>query len=292
MKREVLLKDKADKAKRRVEELMVRCWKMTRPICPRMKLHFHVFAQESYFSKVGNIFWVTPFWRGDAFTNAILYHEIFHWGIIPGDLYRMLEDVFGARKLLAEEANWQPIIKRKGLFRKEEDWSKFEYSISEIQYVFNILADYIVNLHIHDNYPIVWDSLWEFLYKEGTFYVKKKALKRDTAYELYIAVYPELVNNLKSYPLKHAKERKKIPEIAKFVRLCRGGKITSMFALKELVKLFHSNIKADGQDQGKKGKGEGKGKGKGQGDMLCPKCQNDTWEITAYKDKKGKWITV
>jgi len=272
---------------RRLEELHVRCWKMSRPLYPRMRLDFRVFPDEHYFSTTGQIWFVTPFWRGDAFATSILCHEGHHWNIYPIDIFKSIKDIFEARKLLAEELNFKPEIKKKTLWATEEDWSKFSHPVQEFQFVENILGDYLINLHIHDNYPTVWNDLWHFLSVEGTFYTKEKALKRDTAFILYIAVFPELIPGLKAIDVQEASSLAKIPKIAKVVKDCRAGRISTTYALKELTKLFHENIMKDFKE-GQEG-GEGK-----QDEMNCPKCHSkEGWVITEYFDEDKKtWIKL
>ena len=290
-KKELITPDKREKVRKRLEELLVRCWRQSRPIFPKMLLDFRVFPQEVYYSTVGKIFWVTPFWRGDEFTTTILYHEGHHWNIYPVDVFRSLKEIFDARRLLAEEEGYKPKIIKKGLYREEEDWSSFKYSVQEIQFVQNILGDYLINIHIHDTYPLVWKALWSFLKKEGTFYKEGKAMKRDTTFDLYLAVYPELLPDLEEIPLHNPWSIERVPLIAKVIREVRAGNISTTYALKELVKLFHYHIQSDYQHMMQEGKGKGKGK-KGKADFKCPKCGHEDWEIVAYTDEKGNWVKV
>jgi len=250
-----------------------------------MRLDFRVFPEEHYFSTTGQIWWVTPFWRGDAFALSILFHEGHHWNIYPVDIFRSLKEIFEARKLLAEEVGFIPEIKQVTTWTKVEDWSKFGHPIEEFQFVENILGDYLINLHIHDNYPTIWNDLWNFLSVEGTFYTKEKALKRDTTFILYIAVYPELVPGLTEIPVLETASREKIPKIAKIVRDCRAGRISTVYAVKELTKLFHDNIMKDFKEGQEGGEGQ-------QGKMDCPKCGHDEWEITAYQKEDGSWVKI
>lgn len=285
MTKEFVTPKNVQKIQRRVEELLVRCWKMSRPIFPRMRLDFRVFPQESYFSTAGQIWWLTPFWRGDEFTCAILMHEGHHWNIYPVDLFRSIKEMFEARMFLAEELKFKPEIIQRGLWRREEDWSKFPHPIEEFQFVENILGDYLINWHIHDNYPNVWNDIWDFLFKEGTFYAKEKALKRDTTYMLYIAVYPELLDNMPPIKVKEQASLDKIPKIAKLIRDCRAGRLSTTYTLKELTKLFHENIMKDFAE-GQEG-GEGK-----DGTLECPVCHSDEWELAEYQKKDGSWVKV
>ena len=289
-RKELITPNKREKIHKRIEELLVRCWRQSRPIFPKMSLEFRVYPEEVYYSTVGKIFWITPFWRGDDFTTAILYHEGHHWNIYPVDIFRSLKEIFDARRLLAEEEKYTPKRIKKGLYREEEDWSTFKYSIQEIQFVQNILGDYLVNLHIHDTYPRIWKSLWSFLKKEGTFYKEGKAMKRDTTFDLYLAVYPELLSDLEKISLNNPLSNEKVPLIAKIVKEVRRGNISTTYALKELVKLFHFHIQSDYQHLREK-KEQGGGRG-GQGNVKCPRCGHEDWEIVAYTDKRGNWVKV
>jgi len=285
MKKELITPKNYPKIRQRLGELLVRCWKMSRPLFPRMRLDFRVFPYESYFSTTGQIWWVTPFWRGDEFALSILFHEGHHWNIYPVDIFRSIKEIFEARKLLAEELNFKPDIKQRSLWVTEEDWSKFPHPVEEFQFVENILGDYLINLHIHDNYPTVWNDLWNFLSVDGTFYTKEKALKRDTTFLLYIAVYPELIPGLQMVQLQEQASVFKVPKIAKIIKDCRTGRISTVYALKELTKIFHDNIMKDFKE-GQEGC-DGK-----EGKMECPKCGNDEWEITAYQDENGNWVKL
>lgn len=285
MTKELITPKNYSKVKRKLEELLIRSWKMSRPLSPRMRLAFKVFPEEHYFSTVGLIFWVTPFWRGDVFTVSILLHEMLHWSIFPVDVFRSLKEIFQARRLLAEELSFKPRVIQKSMWHREEDWTRFRYSIQELQFVQNILGDYLVNLAIYDNYPTIWNDMWNFLSVEGTFYTKDKPLKRDTTFMLYLAVYPELIPSLGKIQLLEKTSETKVPKIAKIVQDCRAGRVSTVYALKELVKIFHENIMQDLKEEQQKGEGEGR-------DLRCPKCHSDAgWEIIAYK--KGKsWVNV
>ncbi|MEM2271919.1 MAG: hypothetical protein QXP56_04545 [Archaeoglobaceae archaeon] len=284
--KELITKEKYKQVKRRLEELHVSAWRMSTPIFPQMRLDFKVFPTERYFSTVGQVWFVTPVWRGDAFAMSILLHEGHHWNIFPVDAFRALKEVYDARRLLAQEIGFQPKVTRKSLWRIEEDWSGFPYSIEEFSFVQNILGDYLVNLHIHDHYPLVWNDLWKFLYTEGTFYTKDKALERDTTFMLYLAVYPELIPGLKEVKLIEQESKSKVPRIAYLIKECRAGRISTTYTLKELVKLFHSNIQQDLKE-------EAQGMAV-ESDMRCPQCHSDEgWEIVEYFDEKQrKWIKL
>ena len=283
MNKQIITKELAPKIESRVEDLLVRCWKLSRPIFPKMELDFKVYTNEHYFSTTGRLWWVTPFWRGDAFTVAILMHEGHHWNIYPVDIFRSLKELFEARRLLGEEKGFTPVILRRSLWFNEEDWSKFEYKVEEFQFVENILGDYLINLHIHDRYPTVWEDLWHFLAVEGTFYTKDKPLKRDTTYMLYIAAYPRIVSGLDPIKTIERETDEKIVKIAHIVNECRAGRISTTYALKELVKIFHDNIMKDFQE-GKEGGSDGD-----DGKNDCPQCHNNDWEITSYQEDDGTW---
>jgi len=284
MTKELITEKNYFKIKRRLEELLVHSWKMSRPIFPRMELDFKVFPDESYFSTVGKIGWVTPFWRGDPFALSILFHEGHHWNLYPVDIFRSIREIFDARRLLAEDLNFKPGIKHRSLWTTEEDWSKFGYPLEEFQFVENILGDYLINLHIHANYPTVWNDLWNFLSVEGTFYTEKKPLKRDTTFVLYIAVYPELVSRLEKIKVLEQASIDKIPKIAMIVKDCRAGRISTIYALKELTKLFHDNIMQDFKEGQEGGEGQ-------KSKIACPKCGGEEWSITAYEEN-GTWIDL
>lgn len=285
MTKELITPKNFAKIRHRLGELHIHCWKMSRPLFPRMRLDFRVFPHESYFSTTGQIWWITPFWRGDAFALSLLFHEGHHWNIYPVDIFRSLKEVFDARRLLAEEVGFKPEIKKRSLWATEEDWSKFGHPIEEFQFVENILGDYLINWHIHDIYPTVWNDLWNFLYIDGTFYTKEKALKRDTTFLLYMAVYPELITGLPAIAVQEQASIDKIPKIAKIIRDCRGARISTTYALKELTKLFHDIIMKDFKE------GQENAEGKA-GKMECPQCHNDEWQITAYQDESGNWVSV
>jgi len=279
--RELITPKNFSAIQRKLDELLARCWRLSHPLYPKMSLDFKVYPQESYFSTVGRIWFVTPFWRGEKFTTSILFHEGHHWNIYPVDIFRSLEEIFLARKMLAEEIHFEPEIKQKSLWAKEEDWSKFPYPIEEIQFVENILGDFLINLHIHATYPRVWEDLWHFLCVEGTFYTKEKKLERDTGFELYLSVFPELLPDLLPYPLKDQDSKDKVPQIASIVKACREGRFSTVFTLKELTKLFHTHLQKDIQE----------GQGSSGGKMECPKCHHNDWEIIEYQ-KGGKWVKV
>ncbi len=59
--------------------------------------------------------------------------------------------------------------------------------------------------------------------------------------------------------------------------------MSKVFALKELVKIFHKLVKEDGK----------KAEGEGEGEPKCPKCGHDEFEVVGYEDPQtGKWVDV
>jgi hypothetical protein len=280
--KDVITEDKLPKYIQRLGQILVQTWKMSNPIIPKMKLVFKVSPYEVYFSTPGSIFWISPFWRGDAFVEAILFHEGHHWNIYPVDLFRGLKEMFDARRLLAEEEGFKPKKIKLSLWAEEEDWKDFKYTLEEIQFVQNILGDYLINLHIRKQYPTVWRDTWNFISSEGTVEQKGMARPRDSAFMLYIAVYPLLCPELQKIHVKEQASRDKMPKIAELVRQVQEAKISTTFALKEMVKLFHDNIESD-KKEGEKEQDE---------DMKCPQCGNDEWEITEYQKDDGTWVKV
>jgi len=281
---EVITRKNIAKINQEFEDSALRVWKTSSRIVPQMILDFRIHFQEIYASTVGRIFFFTPFWRGRTFTDVIMLHEFLHWAIYPIDLWQGLRHLFLARNMLAEDIHYKPKIKETDLYGKMEDWEKFPYSVQEIAFVQNILGDYLINLHIHDYHLNLWNELWKFLYHDGTFYEKQKQLKRDTTFLLYLSVYPELLPGLNSVQLFESKAEEDRDKIAEIIKDVRRARMSRVFALKELVKIFHDYLQKDAKDQ-QKGKGEGKPE--------CPKCGEDEFEVTAYQDPKtGKWVNV
>ena len=287
--KEIITPFKYMRVGKRLDELLIHCWRSASPMFPKMLLEFQVFPEEKYFSTVGHIFWMTPYWRGDDFTKSVLYHEGLHWSVYPVDLFRAIGEVFEARRILAEEKDFKPKVNIKGLYHREEDWSKFPYTVQEFQFVQNILGDYLVNLTIYERHNIVWNALWKFLFKEGKFHDKDKTKPRDSTFVLYIAVYPHLISKIKDIDLRDAKSLAKVEKIARMVREVREGRCSTVFALKEMVKLFHDNIVQD-YKEGAEGQGADAKRKKGKSiDTKCPICANDTWEIIAVQKADGTW---
>lgn len=283
---EVISKKKYPLVKQAFEDCTLWVWRHSKIIVPKMFLDFRIHFQEIYASTVGTIWVFTPFWRGTEFTQSILMHEFLHWAIYPIDLYQGLRNVFLARRMLAEELQFTPEIKETDLYGELEDWSKFEYRIQEFSFVSNILGDYLINLHIHDYFPYLWKELWKFLYHDGTFYEQQKALKRDTTFMLYLSVYPEILQGLDQVTLIDPQSEKDKDKIVDIMREVRRGRMSKVYALKELTKIFHPYLQKDSKEKKRKG-------GSGQGEPKCPQCGHDEFEVTAYEDPKtGKWHDV
>lgn len=282
---EIITPDKVKEVRQKFEDSALWVWRNSKVIVPKMQLDFKVHFQEIYASTVGKVWIYTPFWRGEDFAKVILLHEELHSAIWPIDLYRGLRTIFLARRKLAEEVNFKPKVIKEDLFERVEDWSQFEYKIEEFSFVNNILADYFVNLHIHDHFPELWETLWNFLYFDGTFYEQQKALKRDTTFILYLSVYPELLKELSPIKLRDTQTKRDKEKIVKILSEMKDRKVSKAFSLKELVKIFHPYLQKDLEDEMKGSSGSG--------DPRCPRCKNDTFEITAYQDPKtGKWCEV
>ena len=285
----VITKNNYRKVMRDFEESVLRTWKSSTMIVPKMCLEFRVHFQEVYASTTGRIWAFTPFWRGRVFTDGIMMHEFLHWAIYPVDLFSGIGDIFRARRLLAEEVKFEPDIKETSLYGEMEDWSKFKYQVKEFAFIQNVLGDYLINLHIHDNHPELFKELWKFLHKDGTFYEQQKQIKRDTTFLLYLSVYSELEPALDEVPLQDPKSVKDKEKIAQIVREVRKGRMSKVYALKELVKIFHPYLEADAQAQ-KEGEGEGSGQ---EGEPKCPQCGHDEFEVVGYEDPQtGKWVKV
>jgi len=270
---EVITKKTWRRIKQEFEDSMLRVWRTSRMIVPRMQLDLRVHFQEIYASTVAQIYVFTPFWRGRGFTDSILMHEFLHWAIYPIDLWRGLRDTFLARRMLAEELQWVPPIVETELYGEAEDWRTFEYSIKEFSFCSNLLGDYLINLHIHDYHSALWKELWKFLYHDGTFYEEQKQKKRDTTYILYLSVYPEILHGLDQVKLKDSKSEKDRDMVVDLIEEVRKGRMSKVYALKELVKIFHPYLKEDAKDQKQ-------GKGGGQGEPKCPSCGHNEFEVT------------
>ena len=282
----VITRKNFDKIKQIFEDAVWRVWKLTTLIVPKMYLDFRVNFQEIYASTIGRIFAFTPFWRGKAFTDVILMHEFLHWAIYPIDIYRGLKDISRARILLAEEMKFKPSIKKDTILGEREDWSNFSHPIQEFAFVQNLLGDYLINLHIHDNHPILFKDLWKFLYQDGSFYEEQKKIKRDKTFLLYLSAYPELLPQLPEVVFIDPQNETKRDKIVTIIREVRDGKMSKVFAIKELVKIFHDSLKEDQKDSEEKGKGK-------QQDPKCPSCGKNDFEIVEYEDPKtGKWTHV
>jgi len=285
----VITKKNWKRISQEVEDSVLRVWRKSKLIVPKMFLEFRVYFQEVYASTTGRIWAFTPFWRGRIFTDAILMHEFLHWAIYPVDLWNGIAHIFKARRMLAEELKFQPDIKDTDLYGRVEDWKGFEYTIKEFAFIQNVLGDYLINLHIHDNHPVLWGDLWKFLYHDGTFYEKQKQLKRDSTFILYLSVYPELLSDVKeNVKLTDKKTEEDRDKIADIITEVRRGRMSKVYALKELVKIFHPYLVQDAKDAEAQGKGQS-----GQGDPKCPQCGEKEFEVVGYEDPKtGKWVDV
>jgi len=276
----VITPDKAKDIKREFEESMYRTWLGLNPLAPRMNLSFKIHPQEVYASSVGQILIFTPIFRGRTFTDVVLAHEFYHWNIHPKDMYRGLKELFTCRQLLAKELGYKPVVKKTELYGKRYDWSTFDYTPREIQFVQNMMGDYLINWHIYDNHSNLWSELWGFLFNDGSFYEAQKKLKRDTTFMIYIAAYNYLIHGLDTVVLKKPKANKDAIEVAHIIRELRARRMSGAYALKELCKIFHEYIKEDFKDKGEK-------------DIKCPKCGNDEFDVIGYEDPQtGKWVKV
>lgn len=280
--KEVITPDRFQDLVKKLEELLVASWYRTSPISPKMILDISISPIELYFSTVGRIWWKSPFWRGEAFTVAVLLHELYHWSIFPVDAFRALKELIEARRLLAKEEGFTPQRKIVSPWRTEEDWSKFRIPLPFFQLVQNILGDYLINMHIKENHPSVWRDFWDFLFKEGTLYLKEKALPRDSTFHLYLAAYHYLDPSLDKIQLKEKETEEKAKKIADIVRKTREKRISTVYALKELVKIFAPLIQKDQEE----------GVGEGEGELKCPKCGSEEWQISAYEKEDGTWEEV
>lgn len=268
-----------------IEDSALRVWRTSNKIVPKMILDFRVHFQEIYASTVGKIFFFTPFFRGRTFTEAVLMHEYSHWSVFPVDLWKSIHYLFLARKKLAEEIHFTPKKKETDLYEEVEDWEGFPYSVQEFSFCMNLLGDYLVNSYIHDFHPILFKELWKFLYKDGSIYEKQKKLERDSSFFLYLSVYPEIFRNLERVKLKDKKAEKDRDKVVEIVTEIRNGRMSKVFGLKELVKIFHPYLLREKKAQGK-GKEE-------SGESKCPKCGGDTFEVIGYFDeRKKKWVKI
>lgn len=279
---ELITPDKEQMVRGEFQKGLVQAWKTCSPICPKMILDFHIHFMEVYSSRPGYILTLTPFWRGSVFTKGVLSHELYHWSIYPKDMWRGLEDLFRTRELLAKDSKFTPKKVKEGLFEEKEDWTGFKYSIPEIQFIQNILGDYLINLHIAKRHPELWEDLWQFLFKDGTFYEGAKAKQRDTTFMLYLSVYPRFLSTLVPIQLLTPEAERDSEKIFDIMTNVMEGQITYPFATKELTKIFHKYVQADEQEgQGKEGKGE---------DAKCPQCGHDEFEVMGWWDENGKYV--
>lgn len=284
--KKVITKQNFKRFKQEFEDAVLRVWKTSKIVVPKMLLDFRVSFQEVYASTIGKILVFTPFWRGRAFTDAILMHEFLHWALFPIDLQRALRLLFSARRMLAKDLKFVPKLKETDLYGTLEDWKNFPYTVREIAFCQNLLGDYLINLFIHNYHPKLFKTLWKFLYHHGTFYEKQKQLKRDTSFLLYLSVYSELIPELEGVGLFDTKTEKDRDKIAEIIKEVKKKKMSKAWALKELVKIFHPYLKQDAKDA--TGKGEGS-----NGESKCPKCGHKEFEVVGYQNPKTKkWVNV
>jgi len=287
-KPEVITKKIYPKVKQEFEDSALRVWRTCRKIVPKMQLQFRVHFQEIYASTPGIIITFTPFWRGRIFTDAILTHEFLHWALYPVDLYEGLHDILMTRKMLAEEIGYTPKTLETDLYGKVEDWKDFPYMIKEFAFIQNILGDYLINTYIHDYHPELFGELWYFLYHDGTFYEEQKQRQRDSTFMLYLAVYPELLPELDPVSLIDPKSLQDRDKVAEIIMEVRSGRMSKVYALKELLKIFHDYLVQDAKDQG-----QGKGGQGQQQEPKCPQCGHDEFDVVGYEDpESGQWIDV
>jgi len=254
-------KDKFKKAKRHWEDSMVNMWKICNPLAPRMLMDYGIGLTELYASTVGKIIIRTPFWRGEDFTNSINLHEFLHWSIYPLDIFRALDDLTKSRELLMIELN----IK---------EAKNCPYPLEELQFIQNILGDYLIHTHLLYTKPTIWWTLWEFL-KMGGKFEADKVKDRDTAFQLYIGAYHYIDNSIPSWQFREQQAEDDAKKIGSIVIKARTGNITKPYAIKELAKIFHQYFERD----------EKEGQGEGQGDPKCPKCGENDWEVLKVYDK-------
>jgi len=274
--------DKEQMVRDEFNKALVQTWKSCYPICPKMILDFHVNFVEVYSSRPGYILTLTPLWRGPTFTRAVLAHEFYHWSFYPVDMFRGLEDLFRSRELLAKDLGFKPKVEKQGLLEEKEDWKGFEYTPQELQFIQNILGDYLVNLHISKQHPELWTDLWSFLYKDGTFYEGKTAKKRDTTFILYLSVYPKFLKNLPKISFMDPDSERNSDKIYDIVCNVIDGKITYPYAIKELAKIFHRYIQEDQKEGGQQSPEDSEAK--------CPQCGHKEFEVVGYWKDDGTYV--
>jgi len=254
MEKEVILPSILKKVREEWEDSLVKTWRTCTPIAPKMLLDFKVAIVETYASTVGLIIINTPFWRGKTFTNAITRHEFLHYSLYPLDIFRGLNDLTLARQQLKDQLT-------------PEEFKT--YSIGELQFIENVLGDYLIHLQMQELNKDEWEVMWNHLLEGGKFQADK-VKDRDTTFQLYISAYHWMNNDIPEFQVSEKESMEKAQKIADIVLKARKGIVTKPFALKELALIFHSYIKEDEQ----KGKGE-----ENNEEPKCPQCKSNDWEV-------------
>ena len=255
-------KDKLKKAKRKWEDSMVSMWKICNPIAPRMLMDYGVGLTEIFASTVGQIIIRTPFWRGEDFTDSINMHEFLHWSIYPLDIFRALDDLTKSRELLMIESN----------IKEAKD---LPYGLEELQFIQNILGDYLIHSHLLYTKPSIWWVLWDFL-KMGGKFESDKVKDRDTAFQLYIGAYHFIDQVIPEWQFREQATQDDAKKIGDIVIKARTGNVTKAYAIKELAKIFHQYFERDEKEGGGR---------EGEGEPKCPKCGENDWEVLKVYDK-------
>ena len=259
----VISPDKEKEVKKEWEDSVVKTWRTCVPIAPKMLLDFKVTMLEIYASTVGQVVIMTPFWRGKKFTDAITRHEFLHYSLYPLDMFRGINDLTLARKMLMDDL-------------KIVDIKKLEYGIREIQFIQNVLGDYLIHLQMAERNKDEWEVLWEHLVQGGKFEADK-VKDRDTTFQLYISAYHFMNKDIPEFQTKDKASIENAQKISDLVLNCRKGIVSKPYAVKELAKIFHKYIKEDEE----KGTGD-------PGEPKCPKCGTNDFEIIkVLKDEDG-----
>jgi hypothetical protein len=261
MTREIILPEKLKEVLGEWEDSLVKTWRTCIPIAPKMLLDFKVAMMEIYASTVGQVLIRTPFWRGKKFTDAITRHEFLHYSIYPLDIFRGISDLTLARKMLKEEISPQAFK---------------EYTIQELQFISNVLGDYLIHLQMMEKNKDEWVELWDHLVEGGKFQAEK-IKDRDTAFQLYISAYHWMNEDVPEFKINDKGTKDKAKKVADIVLESRKGIVSKPFAIKELARLFHDHIKEDEKEAEKNKKDE---------EPKCPKCNTNDWEIVEILEKE------